>query len=190
MRFDEVHIRTAPHAGRAQLRALYGGQEPRLFAGTRARPLASVAVYRSGRGPHWHYVTFGLARPGSDGAGLGLELTFRLAAGGEGAPPAWPVELLAAIARHALGVGLPPRAGHYLRLLDGPVRAAALVEEPELGPVEAPGARFGWLQAVGLHEDELPAMAGDGYAAFLEELAARDALLLTRPGRPPIVRAG
>ena len=39
-------------------------------------------------------------------------------------------------------------------------------------------------------EDELPAMAGDGYAAFLEELAARDALLLTRPGRPPIVRAG
>lgn len=184
MRLPPIRIRVDD----APLAALYGDREPFHWVtneGATSEALSGVSVFGNDVGPHWHYVGFGLAPE------FGFELSFRLAADriGDGAPaPAWPVKLLDAFARHAIRSGRPFECGHYLCLPEpvdphGAVRCAAVVSDPQLRDADPQ-----WLQIVGLHEDELDRMSGDGYRRFLEELRRRDPLLVTALDRNPLER--
>lgn len=173
MRIGPIRISTrVDHAGLARL---YAGREPFSWAGPGQ---IEVSAFPSDAGPHWHYVALG-AR-----AGLGHELTFRLATSStREPPPRWPVELLGRLARHA--VGCPRRIGEgwyvcFERPLDpaGALRAVALVRDPELDDA---------MLAVGLRESELAVVSGDGYRRLLEALRARAPLLVTEPARAPLV---
>jgi hypothetical protein len=175
MRLPPVRIST--RVSSPALEALYGAQQPYVFAGFSVEPLSSVVVFANPAGPHWHYVGAGLGEP------FGHELTFRLVAlsvEDPGAAPAWPVRLLQEFARHAVRSRVPLDRGQYLHLPDAldpehVMRSGALVLDPELGD--------GYLQIVGLHDEELPLMSEDGYERFLEALRAEDALLVSDPAR-------
>ncbi len=178
MDLSAVRIRTTLSP---RLAELYPGQQPFVFTAPLPwrdggpDPLSGVGVFAHPDG-HLHYVGFGLREAG----GFAFELTFRLA--GEASVPAWPVRLMNEFARHAIKTRRPLSRGQYLCLSEPvdpreTVRCAALVPDPQL-------TSDGWLQIVGLHEDELSVMSGDGYERLLAELAP---LFVTIPGRPALV---
>lgn len=150
---------------------VYPEHEPFAFLTRPASPLRSVRVFTHPDG-HLHYVGVGLCLR------FGVELTFRLAAGG--ARPSWPVRLLEAFAEHVDKAGRPLGPGHYLCLPEavdpaGRVRCAALVGDPGLRAC----ASNSWLQIVALTEDEV-AMISEGYERWLETRVARAPLFVTR----------
>ncbi|KAG7298611.1 hypothetical protein JYU34_018261 [Plutella xylostella] len=122
--------------------------------------------------PHWHYVSFGLSDLHGDGrvhplppspsplapSGLGLELTFRLAGGGGGAPPLWPAALLQALARYIFTTGNKFCAGDHVSwhsALDGgggAMRHLLVAADPTLPPASAPHGTARFLQQ---HKAEL-----------------------------------
>ncbi len=172
MRLPPIRIRTKLEEG--PLAELYGDREPFHYAGSSGEPLRSVSVFGNEEGPHWHYVAFGLKER------FGIELSFRLAAASvENAvdAPGWPVALLQRLARLTIGTERPLGSGHYV-CFEEPVdpareiRCFAVVEDPQLaGP---------YLQAVGLHEDELLLISEDGYESFLRHRRHRHG---RHPGR-------
>ncbi len=177
MRLSPVQITTVLE--HEPLRALYGSGDVFSWAGPADQPRFGVCAFGNEAGPHWHYVALGTREL------FGRELSFRLATrsiADIGRAPRWPAELLQRLARLALSSQRLPGCGWYLcfeRPLDpdGAVRCVAIVDDPQL-----PGA----LQAVGLHEEELPLMSEDAYPLFLGALRARVPLLVTEPSRPPI----
>lgn len=178
MRLPPIRITTRLES--PALRRLYGSREPFLYAGFGGEPLSGVGIYANPRGPHWHYVGFGLRER------FGHELSFRLAAddvSDASTAPTWPVRLLQGFARHSIGSQVALTEGQYLHLPDAldpsqPMRSGALVPDPELDG--------DFLQVVGLHDSELELMSEDGYESFLRELRERDALLITDPDRPRV----
>ncbi len=155
MDLPDVRIRALP----SPADALYPGQEPFVFV-TAAETLRSVSVFVHER-EHLHYVGQGLRE-----AGFSFELTFRLA--GSPPAPAWPVQLMSEFARHAIKAQRPFGPGHYLCLPErvGAVRCGALVPDPELAKIEG-----GWLQIVGLGEDELFEISEHGHGRALAHRA-------------------
>jgi hypothetical protein len=175
-----------------------------LFAGIRAYP-AEAPV------PHWHYVTFGLSEldekvsTDREVSGHGFELTcrvprgrkrgaiFRALAGRspEVEPPRWPFDVVAFLARYVLEKA-PFEVGHNFDLqgsMDGkgPLQAVVFAADPLLRPLSTPNGSVEFLQAVGLHPDELTALKEWKADAFLELLRERSPLLLTDPDRSSIL---
>jgi len=176
MRLPTVRIETP--LDHDALSALYGDRDSFTWAPD-GEPRLTVLAFGNEDGPHWHYVALGARDL------CGHELSFRLAAASvddAAAAPRWPVELLQRLARQSTGADRPLGDGEYVcfeRALDpdGAVRCVAVVADPQL-----PEA----LQAVGLHEDELPLVSEDSWRGFLEALRTRAPLLVTRPRRAPV----
>jgi suppressor of fused len=188
----------------AALDARYPGQPPFhlgaaiRFADGGPDPIDGVSIYWHERGPHWHYVSHGLA------ASLGLEFTFRLAArptdrGTEPArflgaiayqAPTWPVKLLNLLARRVHRTGRPFDHGHWWEGAPGVLRPytelhfLAFARDPELGTVTSAAGPRTFLQAVGITAETAAAMADDQRSgrgdATLDALSAADPLLVTR----------
>jgi len=177
MRLPPVHITTV--LDHEALRALYGDARVFSWAGPADEPRFSVSAFGNESGPHWHYVVLGTRDV------IGCELSFRLAAGSIediSSAPRWPAVLLQQLAKLAQRSGRLPNIGGYLCFeapLDphGEVRCVALVGDPQLPDT---------LQAVGLHEDELPLMSEDDYPRLLGALEERAPLWVTEPRRAPI----
>lgn len=154
--------------------------DPGAHYGTR---LDCVLAFRALRPvPHWLFVSAGLsdlwaASPGTDGkAGMGFELTFRLAdpfaERPDSEPPQWPVNLLRRLgsyvfSHHAtfdpsdfISMGSPLSEGSELCHL-------GVIEDPELGTVQLPGGKTQFLQMVGLTDDDLQDLLNWNPSRFL-----------------------
>lgn len=154
-----------------------------------------ISAYRAS--DHWHYLTYGLSELYSkdskdpDVSGFGYELTMRVMdAGAE--PPAWPFNLLEAIAR-------VQRGGHDFRLGDrldpgGPIDGAssalttvAFTLDPELRRTDTVHGHVAFYQVVGVTEAEAAEMrsypGSEGTPIVLGRLAATNPLLVTDPRR-------
>lgn len=186
------------------IEALYPGQKPEhwgtdisaraQFGGTEF--LDGISAYQaSAPNSHWHFVTYGLTElydkaNGSDPeySGWGFELTLR-APRDEETAPTWPPNLLTAIARHISTAGFLPkhggwfRAGRPLGQLNSDIAGFVFATDPDLATIDTAHGKVGFLQLVGLLEDELDYCAQHGGEAFLA--GPGDALpkLLTIPTR-------
>ncbi|XP_060809106.1 suppressor of fused homolog [Amyelois transitella] len=161
-------------------------------------PLDYISMYWNPGKPeenipsHWHYVSFGLSDLHGDGrvhpppdrvvlaaaeagarppSGLGLELTFRLAAPAPQPPPLWPAALLQATARYMFTTGNKFYAGDHISWhspLDGSpksrLRHLLVAEDQQLGTVDTPHGYVKMLQLVGCTSRELKAaQTGSGF---------------------------
>lgn len=186
------------------LTRVYGDQVPFhlgvgvTFADGGPDPLDGVSIYGNEHGPHWHYVSFGMAEV------MSAELTFRHAAKpsdiGEPDPtfrsiahhaPTWPIQMLNMLARRVHRTGRAFGVGHWW---EGPpgvlrpyteLRHLAFARDPELGAVSVRGREITFLQAVGVTAETVEGMKADERAgrgdATLEALQGRDPLLVTDP---------
>ncbi|NOY91493.1 MAG: suppressor of fused domain protein [Deltaproteobacteria bacterium] len=163
-------------------------------------PLHGVSIFWNTQGPHWHYVSFGLAQV------MGAELTFRLRAtpsdrGGDGSSfsealaknaPQWPIAMLNMLARRVQRTGRPFAVGHWW---EGPpgvlaphteISNLAFTRDPELGVVATASGELLFLLAVGIDPETVASMMNDereGHGdATLAALLAENPLLLTDAG--------
>jgi hypothetical protein len=162
-------------------------------------PLEGVAGYPAPG--HWLLVGYGLTELGEkesdepDYSGAGFEFTFRLRRDpAETVPPQWPFRVLAALTQqvwdgieynlgdwiitpHPLG-GDPGMAGQT---------SLAIVPDVQLPRVDTPNGAVHLFQLVALTAAEAAAVQYDGtIEAVVTDLAARDPLLVTTPGRPSV----
>lgn len=177
----------------AALRPIYGGQEPRHY-GTVVSfdlggpdPIHGISAYwRDTPIPHWHFITYGYSElwtkqsDDPEWSGFGFEMTFRLQTGRrENGPAMWALSLLQNLARYVFQTGRIFDAGHTLNL-NGPIslevetsiRAAAFIEDPELGAIDSPNGKVRFVQLVGLTLDEyelIDQWSVNGFQTFLEE---------------------
>jgi suppressor of fused-like protein len=182
----------------AALRALYP-QEPVTF-GAGVGTLAEVRAYfhpaTTADLQHWHYVTLGLSeletKTSTDPkrSGWGFELTMRVEApAGESELPDWPVLELAKLAAYVYDTATILDDGHHVTLegsihKDAPlIRGLAFRRDPELGSIDTPNGALTFVQAVGVTGDEADLLARWSVKSFLDVLAKRTPLLVTRPER-------
>ena len=79
---------------------------------SQVEPLASVRVYFNvAQGGHWHYLTLGFSdlyayECGNEfnASGFGFELSLRIPAGDDEAPPGWPIEVFQYLAEYVFRV--------------------------------------------------------------------------------------
>ena len=195
--------RAMPDEIGAALARVYGEQEPFhlgaaiAFADGGPDPLDGVSIFWNARGPHFHYVSFGMAEV------MGAELTFRLAArpsdvGTEPAKflgsiaynaPTWPVKMLNMLARRVHRTKRPLAAGHWWEGAPGvlaphtELRHLAFARDPELGAIATPKGELVFLQAVGISAELVESMKADEREkrgdATLATLAKERPLLVT-----------
>lgn len=187
----------------AALTRLYGEQQPFhlgaavAFAEGGPDPLDGVSIYWSEHGPHFHYVSFGMAEV------MGAELTFRLSArpsdrGTEPAKflgslaynaPTWPISMLNMLARRVHRTKRPLAVGHWWEGAPGVLRPhtelhhLAFARDPELGTVTKAGGELTFLQAVGVTVETVESMKADEREkrgdATLDRLRRDSPLLVT-----------
>jgi hypothetical protein len=192
----DEHRRTTASASDASAAA-----DPVRFTGREVAGLAEVVAHwhpappAGGPEGHWHFVTLGLSElddkisPDPARSGWGLELTLR-APGPPDTPPRWPVRVLQQLAAYVTESRNPFGPGHHMDLGTGldeevpALDALAFARDPELGTIETPNGAVTFVQAVGLHADEAARAARGSVRGFLEALADRTPLLVTRPDRP------
>ncbi len=196
----------------AALMRLYPGQVPHQFASKTAyelatpSPLPAVAVYEvpptvvlGRRHPaHWHFISYGLSElfdktsPDPEVSGFGFELTLRTSKKkDESQPPAWGVRLIQALGRFVLSSGEGFDSGHRADL-GGPLvpgiatdlRGIAIVPDPTLGRIHTDFGALLFLQVVGLHGDEVEAMAEMDYQRVVMMLDELDHFARTELDRP------
>jgi hypothetical protein len=191
----------------SRLAPLYGDQEPRHWGSVvkyrlgGPDPLDGISAYhRLQPEPHWHFVTYGFSElyakesKIAETSGFGFELTFRLACGADDTEtPKWPVGFLNNLARYVFeGHALAP--GHHMNL-NGPialgrptdVTAIAVVQDPELAPVETPNGSLRFLQVFGLTSDEYLALLGWTSAGLVELMRQRNPVLVTSLSRASLL---
>lgn len=166
-----------------------------------AEPPALDGIAVLPRDDHWHYVTYGLTElyeksaPDARVSGFGFELTFRIPRPrGQPSPPAWPAELLRSVASYVARSGEQLEPGHHVDV-GGPITsdaptvlcAALVVADPELVPRDGPFGRVGFLQLVGLADDELDLLIDWDPDGLRQLLAEDDARLVTNPGRASLL---
>jgi hypothetical protein len=187
-----------------RLKQFYPGVEPMHYASTvkfalgGPDPLDGISIYRCGPPDNWHfhYVSYGFSSlyyaeqaVGKDFSGFGFELTFRLKPfAGDHEWPTWPVKVMQNLARYVFQSRKWFEDHHWIPA-GGPIRAdtqteitgAAFVTDPQLGLIHTPHGRVQFLQMVGITTAELVAIQGGTLEvkALLEQLAARDPLLVT-----------
>ncbi|MDO5081698.1 suppressor of fused domain protein [Buchananella hordeovulneris] len=154
---------------------------PGAHYGTR---LDCVLAFRALRPvPHWLFVSAGLsdiwaASPGEDGkAGMGFELTFRLAdpfaENPDSEPPRWPVNLLSKLGSYAFGYQATLEPADFIDVgaafTEGTeIRHLGVIEDPELGTVQLPGGKAQFLQLIGLTDDDLQDLMNWQPSRFLD----------------------
>ena len=184
----------------AALSQLYPDQGPRHFAADLPRRLGGadvdgISVYE--RPDHWHYVTYGLTElyekesDDPDYSGWGFELTFRLRRE-QAEPPAWPLEVLRYLSSYVFDTGSLFAAGHRINLhrpvsADATITAAAFVDDPELPERATPHGLVGFLQIVGLTNDEYVACGRWSGEQVLDLMRQDNPLLITETHRPSIL---
>ncbi|HFE45193.1 MAG TPA: suppressor of fused domain protein [Nannocystis exedens] len=196
----------------AALTRLYPGQVPHQFASKTAyelatpSPLPAIAVYEvpptvvagCQHPAHWHYISYGLSElfdktsPDPEISGFGFELTLRTSKKeSESQPPAWGVRLLQALGRFVLSSGEGFDSGHRADL-GGPLvpgiatdlRGIAIVPDPTLGRIHTDFGALLFLQVIGLHGDEVEAMAEMDYQRVVMMLSELDHFARTELDRP------
>ncbi len=182
-------------------RALGAGGEALRFdveSAEGAPCLASVVARR--QGGHWLFATYGLTElfekssPDADLSGHGYELVLRLETRGDDPPPAWPAELLRAVAGYVEASGAQLDDGHYIdvgeplgRGLETRLTALLVVSDPELAAFDGPFGRVRFLALVGVTADELELLLDWSVAGLASELARDNPLLLTKPERASLL---
>ncbi|GLW64856.1 hypothetical protein Arub01_31000 [Actinomadura rubrobrunea] len=165
-------------------------------------PLDGISAYRRDDPvPHWHYVSYGMTElyekesSNPDESGWGFEFTFRLARDPHGPaddePPVWAANFLQNLARYVFRTGNWFEAGHHIDLngpiaadrADTAIRAAAFVQDPELGAISTPHGRVEFLQIVGLTHDEYQSARRWDARSLLETLGPHLPLYVTDLGR-------
>lgn len=193
----------------AALRGLYGDQQPRHVGYNPPMALSAnlqgCSAFRN-RG-HWHYISYGLSclyrpDPADDPqtSGWGFELTMRVPDHGESDPPGWPFTMINELAKHVNGNAAPVATGHRIDLRaavtghpnvpDAPATGLtvfAVTEDVELAAIDTPNGAVSFLQLVGITSAEKELMLAAGTASVLDDLAARDPMLLTDPDRSPAI---
>jgi len=186
-RFHEVYGEQVPFHYGAVIPFEDGGPDP----------LGSVSIFWSQHGPHWHYVSFGLAEV------MGAEFTFRLRAkpadrGGDAASfqdalarnaPTWPILMLNMLARRVHRTRRPFGIGHWWQGPPGVLRPhselcnLAFARDPELGIVTTSLGELLFLQTVGVDPETVQSMMNDEREGrgddTLDALMAKDPLLVT-----------
>lgn len=185
----------------AQLKRVYGDAKEHHFAPPLpaqlggSDPLDGISVFRSSHGgrSHWHFVTFGYSElyeketDDPSTSGYGFEMTIRVTdPESSDEPPAWPLSLLQNLARYVFRTGNVFKPGHHTNL-NGPIAlgretqlvAAAFADDPQLGALDTPNGRVGFLQLVGLTEDEFDAVRGWDTLKFLQTVARREPALIS-----------
>jgi hypothetical protein len=162
-------------------------------------PLEGVAVWPAP--DHWLYVGYGLTELGGketsepDFSGSGFEFSLRLRReDGATEPPEWPFRVIAALASQVwegaefdLGdwIGTPDALGGDPSMAGQ--TSLAIVPDARLSRVDTPNGAVHLFQLVALTAAEAAAVQADGSAdAVVADLAARDPLLVTTPGRPSV----
>lgn len=161
-------------------------------------PLEEVVAFREGE--TWHYVSYGLSELGEkvseimDRSGFGIELSFRLAAGGEDTPPSWPIQFLRWLAKRVWNDGVPYGDGHSMPLPDGlleaigiPHAGAGFVRDPSIGALQSSTGTIDVLQVVVLHPSEYLLFGRWDAAKIFTRMRQEDPLLAYRPGRPSLL---
>jgi suppressor of fused len=190
----------------AALDQLYPNQKALRFAGPpradgQPPSVIELAVQRSGEErPHWHYVTYGLselfqkqtANPAI--SGYGLELTFRIVRGDEGAPPPWPMRVLAYLADYVFDSGNVFDALHVIRITGLPmqqigtaVASVLFAADPRVRPVDTVNGRVCFVQAFGITLEEEELIACWDAEQFLAAAAIFSPLLITDPKRETLI---
>lgn len=150
--------------------------------------IAEFEVYRSTKSPdHWHYLTYGLSEIGekeSDDpkeSGWGIELTMRVKAGDETAPPPWPMHVLNRLAEYVWESGNPFSVNHVMRVPGLPVKdtqsqltSVAFVADAELGTINTSNGKVLFLQAYGITRDEEELLARWDTEKFLAEIGTKN----------------
>jgi hypothetical protein len=189
------------------LRRIYGDAEPAHY-GTMIKwrlggpdPLDGLSAFRSERGwPHWHIVSYGLselyAKELDDPtfSGYGFELTIRVRRGpDESAPPGWALNLLQDLARYVFDSGNVFEPGHNMDFNgpmgrdDSQITAALFAVDPELPTMDTKNGKVGFVQIVGVTNDELQAATGWKANRFLEVLGESVPFWITDVGRKSIL---
>lgn len=187
----------------AQMRRLYGDQEPRHFATIIPAmlggedPIDGISAYRTaGPNPHWHFVTYGFSELHSKEwddpavSGFGFELTFRLHPIDGEDPPLWALNFLQNLGRYVFQTGNAFESGHHMNL-NGPIalgtsteiKAVAFIEDPALRIIETPHGSLTFLQVVRITLDELEAIKRWNSKSFLDLLSRSVPSLVTSLGR-------
>ncbi|MEO7733407.1 MAG: suppressor of fused domain protein [Kofleriaceae bacterium] len=162
-------------------RRVYSGQAPFhygvsiYFEDGGPDPLNGVSIFWNASGPHWHYVSIGLAR-----FGCGMELTLRLEARADEIgtepekflgsiayqAPKWPITVMNMLARRILRTKRPFLAGEWWQ---GPPNASpeflVFSDDPELGHVSTAVGRVAYIQATVAVAETIEAMKRDELAA-------------------------
>ncbi len=185
------------HLLRDHIAAVHAGAQV-TFAGDEVQPLAKIVAHAHPEG-HWHFVTLGLTELDSkssedaERSGWGFELTLRVPSNDLATPPRWPVRVLQVLAAYVFEARSPFEPGHHIDL-DEPlcdeiptVTAFAIAVDPELGRAHVATGAMTFLQLVGLHADEEALIVRWSVPAFLDILAGREPLLVTRPHRPALL---
>jgi hypothetical protein len=179
------------------LAQVFPGQDP-LHWGTSLQPgqdgVYGVSAYR-GDG-WWLLITFGLtelfgkSKDDADVSGWGFELTMRVPAEREIAPPTWSLNLLSKLGQYVYTEEAPVAVGHRMDL-GGPITgtddtrltALAVAADPQLAGIQTPNGSVAFLTLVGITANELAQMKISTTAEVLDEYAVRSPLLITDPNR-------
>ena len=179
------------------LAQVYPGQEP-LHWGGNVLPnqdgINGVSAYRDAA--VWFLVTYGLSElfdkvsDDPERSGWGFELTMRVAATHDDAPPAWAVRLLSKLGSYVFSSGKPFEEGHRMSpggpitgSADSRLTGLAFTADPQLGEIDTPNGRVQFLTVVGLLPDELTRMQATTSAEVLDALRNGSPLLVTDPNR-------
>lgn len=146
--------------------------------------LDCVLAFRAVRPvPHWLYVSAGLSdlwatSPGTDSkAGMGFELTFRLAdpfaENPDSEPPQWPVNFLKLLGSYVFSHQATFDPSDFVSM-ESPLSEGSelchlgVIADPELGTTQLPGGKVQFLQMVGLTNDDLQDLLDWNPRRFLE----------------------
>jgi hypothetical protein len=145
---------------------------------------------------HWHYVTYGLTElyekdPDGDPAisGWGYELTMRVS-GPSTEAPAWPFNLLEAIARDTRTRGVAYMPGDRLHP-GGPITGAAgsrlvsmaFAPDAVLPSTSSVNGAFSFHQVVGITAEEADEMKSSSTQVVLDRMRSTNPLLITDASR-------
>lgn len=159
----------------AQLKKLYGNQEPVHFASAPhfiaggEDPLDGISVYISNNQEnHYHFITYGFSELyyneeclDHEFSKFGFELSFRLKKKSEDENINWVVGLLQNIARYVFRTGnwfaefqVLPANGPINLDYDTQITALAFAKDPELGFIKTPHGEVQFLQMIGITTNE------------------------------------